>query len=178
MTGDLTMARGLVRGLPLTQRMGTSTNQDEAISHYRVIDLINEAFREFRKARMPLVTIYAEEYGSLTKGEYEWSFENGVSGGNSEQGYPMAASGRLLRMSLAITTSSSQPSEARVEIVINGVVNHSYGVTKPLGQFSSSTEFQPGLSLAQGDMINFRTASTNSVVTSAVVAAIFELDIN
>ena len=32
MTGDLTMARGLIRGLPLTQPTGTTTNSDEAIS--------------------------------------------------------------------------------------------------------------------------------------------------
>ena len=81
-------------------------------------------------------------------------------------------------MSLAITTASSRSSEARVDIVINGVANRSYGVTKPLGQFSSSTEFKPGLSLAKGDMINFRTAKTNPEVSSAVVACILELDIN
>ena len=37
MTGDLTMAQGLIRGLPLTQPMGTTTNSDEAISSYHVI---------------------------------------------------------------------------------------------------------------------------------------------
>ena len=178
MTDDLTMAQGLIRGLPLTQPMGTTTNSDEAISSYHVIDLINEAFQADRNARRPLITIYAEEYGSLKNGEYEWSFGNGVSGGNSERGYPLAVSGRLKYMSLAITTASSRPSEARVDIVINGVANRSYGITKPLGQFSSSTEFQPGLSLAKGDMINFRTATTNPEVSSAVVAAILELDIN
>ena len=178
MTGDLTMAGGLIRGLPLTQPMGTTTNSDEAISSYHVIELINRAFQADRNARRPLITVYAEEYGSLTKGEYEWSFGNGVAGGNSERGYPMAVSGRLKYMSLAITTASSRPSEARVEIVINGVLNHLYGVTKPLGQFSSSTEFQTPLALAHGDMINFRTATTNSEVSSAVVAAILELDIN
>ena len=178
MTGDLTMARGLIRGLPLTQPTGTTTNSDEAISSYHVIELINRAFRADRNARKPLITVYAEEYGSLTKGEYEWSFGNGVSGGNSERGYPMAVSGRLKYMSLAITTSSSRPSEVRVEIVINGVLNHLYGVTKPFGQFSSFTEFQTPLELAHGDMLNFRTATTKSEVSSAVVACILEIDAN
>ena len=178
MTGDLTMARGLIRGLPLTQPMGTTTNSDDAISSYHVIELINRAFQADGNARRPLITVYAEEYGSLTKGEYEWSFGNGVSGGNSERGYPMAVSGRLKYMSLAITTSSSRRSEARVEIVINGVVNHLYGVTKPLGQFSSSTEFQTPLALAPGDMLNFRTAATNPEFSSAVVACILEIDTN
>ena len=180
MTGDLNMGGGgrLIRGLPLTQPTGTTTNSDEAISSYHVIDLIMKAFKSDRRARRPLITVYADEYGSLTKGEYEWSFGNGVSGGNSERGYPMAVSGRLKYMSLAITTSSSRPSEVRVEIVINGVLNHLYGVTKPFGQFSSFTEFQTPLALAHGDMLNFRTATTNSEVSSAVVACILEIDAN
>ena len=176
MSGDLTMARGLVRGLPMN--MNKRLDGDEAVSQYQVVEIVTEALRHFRANRKSLVTIYAEEYGSLTKGEYEWSFGNGVSGGNSERGYPMVVLGRLKYMSLAITTSSSRPSEALVEIVINGVVNHSYGVTKPLGQFSSSTEFRPPLALAKGDMITFRTATTNTEVSSAVVAASLELDIN
>ena len=178
MTGDLTMgARGRVRGLP-TSKVGPRLQGDEAVSQFETVDIVTEAFKYFRKTIKHLVTIYAEEYGSLQNGEYEWSFGNGVSGGNSERGYPLAVSGRLKYMSLAITTASSRPSETRVEIVINGVVNHLYGVTKPLGQFSSSTEFKPGLSLAKGDMINFRTATTNPEVSSAVVACILELDIN
>ena len=180
MTGDLTMAQGLIRGLPLTQPMGTTTNSDEAISSYHVIELINRALNADRDAHSsrPLITVYAEEYWSLTKGEYEWSFGNGVAGGSSKRGYPMAVSGRLKYMSLAITTSSSRPPEARVEIVINGVLNHLYGVTKPVGQFSSFTEFQTPLALAHGDMLNFRTATTNSEVSSAVIACILEIDTN
>ena len=178
MTGDLTMAQGLIRGLPLTQPMGTTTKSDEAISSYHVIELINKALNADRDARRSLITVYAEEYGSLTKGEYEWSFGNGVAGGSSKRGYPMAVAGRLKYMSLAITTSSSRPSEARVEIVINGVLNRLYVVTKPMGQFSSFTEFQTPLALAHGDMLNFRTATTNPEVSSAVVACILEIDTN
>ena len=177
MTGDLTMTRGRLRGLP-TSKIGPRLQGDEAVSQFETVDIITEAFKYLRKTIKPLVTSYAEEYGSLKNGEYEWSFGNGVSGGSSERGYPMAVSGRLKYMSLAITTTSPRRAEGRVEIVINGAVNHSYGVTKSLGQFSSSTEFKPGLSLAKGDMLNFRTATTNSEVTSAVVACILELDIN
>ena len=178
MTGDLNMGGRLIRGLYLTQPTGTIINSDEAISSYNVMKLINTAFQADRNVRRPLITVYAEEYGSLTKGEYEWSFGNGVSGGSSKRGYPMAVSGRLKYMSLAITTSSSRPSEARVEIVINGVLKPLHGVTKPLGQFSSFTEFQTPLALAHGDMLNFRTATTNSEVSSAVVACILEIDTN
>ena len=178
MTGDLTMgAQSRVRGLP-TSKIGPRLQGDEAVSQFETVDIITEALKYFRKTIKPLVTIYAEEYGSLKDGEYEWSFGNGVSGGSSKRGYPMAVSGRLKYVSLAIATTSPRPAEGRVEIVINGAVNHSYGVTRPLGQFSSSTEFNPGLSLAKGDMITFRTATTNSEITSAVVACILELDIN
>ena len=86
-TGDLTMARGLVRGLPLTQPTGMRAKGDEAISQYQVMEIIRDAFRENDHSRpLPLITVYAEENGSLTKGEYEWSFGNGVAGGNSERG--------------------------------------------------------------------------------------------
>ena len=176
MSGDLTMAQGLVRGLPMN--MDKRLDGDEAISQYQAVEIVTEALQHFQANRKSLVTIYAEEYGSLKKGEYEWSFGNGVSGGNSERGYPLAVSGRLKHMSLATTTASSRSSEARVEIVINGVVNHLYGVTKPMGQFSSFTEFQTPLALAPGDMINFRTATTNPEVSSAVIACILEIDTN
>ena len=177
MTGDLKMVGGIIRGLPRTQPTGKALYSDEAISSYHVKDLIMEALKSERRARSPsLITVYAEEYGSLTKGEYEWSFGNGVSGGNSERGYPMAVSGRLKYMSLAITTASSRPSEARVEIVINGVLHPLYGVTK--GQFSSFTEFRTPLELDRGDMLNFRTATTNPEFSSAVVACILQIDAN
>ena len=107
-------AQSRVRGLP-TSKAGPRLQGDEAVSQFETVDITTEAFKYFRKTIKPLVTIYAEEYGSLKNGEYEWSFGNGVSGGNSERGYPLAVSGRLKYMSLAITTSSSRPSEARVE---------------------------------------------------------------
>ena len=107
MTGDLIMARGQVCGLPMN--MNKRLDGDEALSQYQVVEIVTEALRHFRANRKPLVTIYAEEYGSLKNGEYEWCFGNGVSGGSSKRGYPMAVSGRLKYMSLAITTTSSGP---------------------------------------------------------------------
>ena len=152
MTGNLNTGGWPILGLTLTQSLDRIINLDEPISYNHVMELIKEALKSDRRARWPLITVYAEEYGSLTKGEYEWSFGNGVSGGNSERGYPLAVSGRLKYMSLAITTASRRPSEVRVEIVINGVLNHLYGITKPMGQFSSFTEFQTPLTLAPGDI--------------------------
>ena len=158
--------------------MRTITNSDEAISYYTALSLVNESLNTYRDFNRPLITVFAEEYGSLTKGEYEWSFGNGVADGSSKRGYPMAVLGRLRYMSLAITSSSSRPSEARVEIAINGVLNHLYGITKPLGQFSSFTEFDHPIPLSQGDMLNFRTATTNPEISSAVIACIMKIVTN
>ena len=57
MTGDLKMAGGMIRGLPLTQPTGTKSY----ISSYHVLDLIMEALKSERRARRPLITVYAEE---------------------------------------------------------------------------------------------------------------------
>ena len=68
MTGDLKRAGGIIRGLPRTQPTGKALYSDEANSSYHVIDLIMEALKSERRAHRPLITVYAEEYGSLTKG--------------------------------------------------------------------------------------------------------------
>ena len=174
MSGDLTM-EGQVRGLPMN--MNRRLQGGEAVSQYQEVKIITEALRHYRETLKPWVTIYAEEYGSLHQKEYEWSFGNGVSGGDSDWGYPMATSGRLKHMSLAITTSSSHPTEARVNVVVNGMENRSYGITKHRGQWAGFIEFPTPLELSQGDMLNFRTATTNAEVSSAVVSAILELDL-
>ena len=90
----------------------------------------------------------------------------------------MLAAGRVLRMSLAATTSGSAPTAASVvNVVVSGVANMSYDVTKPSGQYSGTSTFRTPLELARGDIINFRSASTNSEVTTAVVSLLIELDL-
>ena len=84
MSGDLTMAQGLVRGLPMN--MNKRLDGDEAVSQYQVVEIVTEALRHFRANRKSLVTIYAEEYGSLKNGEYEWSFGNGVARAGTASG--------------------------------------------------------------------------------------------
>ena len=89
----------------------------------------------------------------------------------------MLAAGRVLRMGLATTTSGGAPTAASVNIVVNGMENMSYGVTKPSGQYSGTSTFRTPLELAQGDKINFRSASSNPEVTTAVVFLLIELDL-
>jgi len=50
-------------------------------------------------------------------------------------------------------------------------------VTQPSGKYSGTITFGTPLELAQGDIINFRSASTNSGVTSAIVSLLIELDV-
>lgn len=133
------------------------------------------ATKKYVDNRKPLITVWAEENGSMAKDEYEWSFGNGAAGGNADRGYPMLAAGRVLRMGLAV--SGSAPAAASVNVVANRVVYMSYGVTKPSDQNSGTSIFRIPLELARGDRVNFRSASTNSGVTTAVVSLLIELDL-
>ena len=116
-------------------------------------------------------------YRPLNNNKYEWSFGNGASGGNGERGYPMSAVGRILHMGLARSSSGSVPSDMVVNIVVNGTENTAYGVTKPNSQFSGTITFGTPLELAQGDIINFRSAMSNTAVMSACVSLLIELDL-
>ena len=133
------------------------------------------ATKSYVDDRKPLITVWAEESGPTQAGAYEWSFGNGSSDDN-ERGYTMPASGRLLRMGLCGSEGGLPPGTMTVRIVVNGVENVSYGVTKSSGQFSGTATFGTPLELAQGDRINFRSATTNASVTSAVVTTLIELD--
>ena len=158
MTGDLKMGNHQIKGVT-----DPAEPQDAATKNY--VD-----------NRKPLITVWAEDKGPIAENEYEWSFGNGASG-NEGRGYPMSAAGRVLRMGLAATTSGSAPAAASVNVVVNGVENASYGVTKPSGQYSGTSTFGTPLELAQGDRVNFRSASTNTRVTTAVVSLLIELDL-
>ena len=70
----------------------------------------------------PIITVWAEEKGSLGDGHYEFSFGNGSS--ESEHaygGYCMSAPGRIIRGSLTATESRIILSEeVKVNIVVDG----------------------------------------------------------
>ena len=112
------------------------------------------AIKKYVDARKLLITVWAEEKGSITNGNYEWSFGNGGDGeAHRRIGYTMMASGRVLRMGLSATTSSGPPGESRIVIVVNGVVNAAYAVIKPGGQYSGTNIFQTPLEVSEGDSL-------------------------
>ena len=172
MSGDLDMGGNAVRGLPTTFPFGVG---DEAVSRTQAL-LLMEGEEQARLAIKPIITVWAEENGSLLNNAYEWSFGNGAAG-VPESGYTMLAPGRVLSMGLATTSSDSTSDRAEVNLVVNGTEQLSYRVTKPTGQHSSTTSFRTPLELAQGDRINFRSATTTPNITAAVVSVLIELDL-
>ena len=188
MTGDLSMNGGVVRGLPTTYPPVTYAG-DEATSWIQSVKLMqdaithiaepkepdNAATKNYVDLRKPLITVWAEENAVLNEGEYEWSFGNGGHGrGHSLAGYTMMAAGRILRMGLSVNNPRSP---MVVNIVVNGAENTAYGVTKSAGQYSGTQVFTTPLELAQGNRINFRSATTLRGVTSANVSILIELDL-
>ena len=132
------------------------------------IDGQDAATKSYVDNRKPVITLWAEESASIGVGEYEWAFGNGADGAaHANSGYTMMASGRVLRMGLSATTPNGAPGAAIVNIVINGIANPTYSVRKPSWQYSGTATFGIPLELAQGDRINFRSASHNGSVSSA-----------
>ena len=136
------------------------------------------ATKNYVDSRKPVITVWAEEKGPTKAGEYEWSFGNGASFENEgEWGYPMPAAGRLLRMGLSGSAGGATLGQMIVNIVVNGAENTAYAVTKPSSQYSGTITFRTPLELAQGDVINFRSATTNSSLTTGIVCVLIELDL-
>jgi len=121
----------------------------------------------------PLITIWAEEKGTLESNKYQWSFGSGVSE-KPNGGYPMMIPGRIIRMGLS--ADSDTPDIATVNVVVNGIENTLYSITIPPNRYSSTITFVTPLELHRGDRINFKTASTNTAITGAVVTLLIELD--
>lgn len=132
------------------------------------------ATKNYVDSRKPLITVWAERKGTLGTGRYEWSF--GAGANLPMHGYTMMAAGRVLRMGLTATRSTAPPSTtATVVIVVNETTQTSYGVTSD--QYSGTKTFGTPLELAQGDRVNFRSATTNEDVLTAVVSVLIELDL-
>ena len=89
----------------------------------------------------------------------------------------MLAAGRILRMGLSTTASHSGVSDAGVNISINGKEKRSYGATRFPGQISGISIFETPLELAQGDTINFKSATHNPKIAGATVSLLIELDL-
>ena len=160
MTGNLDMGVHFINNLP-----NPVNDQDVATKNY--VD-----------QRKPVISIHAEESTPIVVGEYQWSFGNGATGnGFATCGYVMMSSGRLLRMGLSSVTGSGATDDlTTVGIVVNGTVDNTFAVTKPLFEYSGNITFITPKELSQGDVINFRSLDNNPIAQFSIVCALIELD--
>ena len=186
MEGDLDMRSNVIRGLQTTYP--PIYNGDEAVSWRQVVDLVADSKsnidrptesrhavnKEYVDSRKPIITIWAEESGPINSNEYEWAFGNGASGtSNRKSGYTMMRVGRIIDMGLACSVRGAA---FGVNIVVNGVENTSYRVTKNNGELSNTTRFETPLELGAGTVINFKTDGSVTSPTCSVVTLLIELD--
>ena len=127
----------------------------------------------------PLITVWAEAIGSIDNDNYEWSFGSGsrrVARSGHKHGYTMMAAGKVIRMGLSASTNARAPSTIRVNLVVNGVEDKRYKALKPPDRHAGTSTFGTPLSVDEGDVLNFRSASSNPFVVSAIVSLLIELD--
>ena len=128
----------------------------------------------------PFITVYAEENGPLIKSSLQWSFGNG-SEKNKQYGWPSPVDGKIVRGSICACAGNRQASEVIVGLVLNGasVSNGSEDVkiAKPADEWSNHTIFSDPITIKAGDRINFRSKTSNSSVTHAMVNLLIEIDI-
>ena len=136
------------------------------------------ATKSYVDSPKPIITIWAEQNGVIENQQFEWSFGSGAEGRtHRHSGYAMMASGRILRMGLGATAGNTTiPFEATVNVVVSGREKDGYSVTIPRNCHSAARRFSAPLELFPNDRINFRSASGNPNVTSAVVSLLIQLD--
>ena len=163
-----------------TQAMTGNLNMDDHFINNLTnpVNAQDAVTKNYVDQRKPIISIHAEESEPIVVGEYQWSFGNGSTGnGFATCGYVMMSSGRLLRMGLSSVTGSGATNNlSTVGIVVNGVVDNTFAVTKPLFQYSGNNTFTTPKELSQGDVINFRSLDSNSLAQFSIVCALIELD--
>ena len=163
-----------------TQAMTGNLNMDDHFINNLTnpVNAQDAATKNYVDQRKPIISIHAEESEPIVVGEYQWSFGNGATGnGFATCGYVMMSSGRLLRMGLSsVKSSGGTDNQSIVAIVVNGVVDNNFAVTKPIFEYSGNITFTPTRELSQGDVINFRSLTSDSIAAFSIVCAIIELD--
>ena len=126
------------------------------------------------------ITVYAGENGPLIKSSLQWSFGNG-SERNKQYGWPSPVDGKIVRGSICACAGNRQASEVIVGLLLNGasVSNGSEDVkiAKPVDEWSNHTIFSDPITIRAGDRINFRSKTSNSSVTHAMVNLLIQIDV-
>ena len=138
-----------------------------------------KAYVDRVRSSKPIITVWAEEYGTLDFNHYEWSFGNGASGSAHRKiGYCVPVSGRVVKASISAVTTNNRmvASPFAVFITRNGTQQNGYSITKPANEWSGCTSFEVPLELQPGDRINFITKSNRDNVDCAIVCILIELD--
>jgi hypothetical protein len=122
----------------------------------------------------PVITVWAEENGTLEPGKYEWSFGNGLK--NSHTGYTVLAKGRVIRAGLSV---KDRDGTAAVTITVNKE-DSGYLVIKQDGRYSGVEIFDIPLEVDVGDILNFKTLASSGNrgnIESGIVSVLIELDL-
>ena len=138
----------------------------------------NDLETNTQKTKAPIhlfITVYAEENGPLIKSSLQWSFGNG-SEKNKQYGWPSPVDGKIVRGSICSCTGNSHASEVIVGFVLNGA-DKDVKIAKPADEWSNHTIFSDPITIKAGDRINFRSKTSNSSVTHAMVNLLIEIDI-
>ena len=152
----------------LKAKAGTNYVNKELAKKANKIDL--------EKTAKSYITLWAEESGNLRQGNLQWSFSDG-SENNSNYGWPSPVDGKIIRGRICGCSGSNQAAEILICLVHNGSDKTDYEITKEANSPSSFSVFGTPLDIKAGDKINFRSKTTNSSVTHAIVNISIEIDI-
>ena len=123
----------------------------------------------------PFITVYAEENGPLIQSSLQWSFGNGCER-NKQYGWPSPVDGKIVRGSICVCAGNHQASEVIVGLVLNGT-DKDLKIVKPVDEWSKMTIFSDPITIKAGDRINFRSKTSNSSVTHAMVNLLIQIDV-
>ena len=124
----------------------------------------------------PFITVYAEENGPLIKSSLQWSFGSGCER-NKQYGWPSPVDGKIVRGSICVCAGNHKASEVIVGLVLNGT-DKDLKIVKPVDEWSKMTIFSDPITIRAGDRINFRSKTSNSSVTHAMVNLLIQIDIS
>ena len=173
MTGRLHMDGNAIQGLPTEPLV--LYRGDEALSANQVLQLIRDAYRGLEFAldqKKTVITVWAEEKGPLSGGQFEFSFGNGAAG--PLVGYPMLVPGRVIRMGV-ITTPRNR--SCAVGLVVDSQEVPSVQLAKSSTQGCAIISPGEGYEVAPGSIITFRTVRADPGIEAAVVSLLIELDL-